>query len=275
MCLRSLGILLALVVTLVFLCGCFSEEPRYIYTAYKYQIEIDMNTFIENATFLLPIPTRDGLPAIGHDPISGELYADHTFAGHVDGAPPGYGHLNYTYLNYTQSIVLVDGRYYLQLALPFIGGRDTILIFYNNLTALGYGNSSPEIVRQMIDTQHPFGNESLFSPAQNLTPTAGSPEKPSGSGYYDPDGYDYSYTVPVYAHYENAGRVEISSRVEGENTWGHGFDEVEFNRYTDTYNLVITSNSQGWTTAEGVVTAGQGAYREWQLNSSPEASGGE
>lgn len=260
---RLLVVLLALLVALVFLNGCLSEEPHYIYTAHKYQLEITTDTFIENATFLLPIPMRDGLPAIGYDRISDELYADHTFAGHVNGAPQEYSRLNYT-----QSIVQIDGRYYLRLALPFMGGRDTILIFYNNLTALGYDNSSPVIVRQMIDTRHPFGNESLFSPVQNLTPTAGSPEKPSGSGYYDPDGYSYSYTVPVYAHYENTGRIEISSYVEGENTWGHGFDEVGSNRYTDTYNLVIAGEPQGWMPAEGVVMAGQGGYREWQLNSS-------
>lgn len=267
-------ILLALVVVFVFLSGCFSEEPHYISTNYVYQIEIDTYGSIENATFLLPIPMRDGRPAIGYDPISDELYADHMFAGHIDSAPPEYGRLNYTYLNYTHSIVLVDDRYYLKLVFPFIGGADSVIVFYSNLTTLGH-DSSPEIVRQMIDTRHPFGNESLFSPVQNLTLTASSSGTPRGSGYYNPDGYRYSYTIPVYVRYEKGRGVEISSGVEGEDIWGYGFDGVAVNRYTDTYNLVITGEPQGWTTAEGVVTAGQGTYREWQLNASTTSGLGE
>ena len=52
---RLLVALLAFLVALVFLSGCLSEEPHYIYIAHKYQLEITTDTFIENATFLLQI----------------------------------------------------------------------------------------------------------------------------------------------------------------------------------------------------------------------------
>lgn len=246
--LRSLGVLLAFIVALVFSGGCFSEEPHFFETFHAYELQIKTDTPLENVTLLVPVPMRGDRPAIDPAQISVGFYADRLPA------------------QYTPAIVLVDGWYYLQLTAPFMDPAEPVHVNYSNSISLGQ-KFRPEIVPQMIDTLHPFGNASLFSPKQNLTLTSGSPEAVQTSG--NNPGYCYSYTIPVYAHYENGSRVEIVSNVEGTNWWSEGFDGNRKNQYSDSYHLTITGEPQGWTIAEGVLTAGRGNYREWQLASFP------
>jgi len=253
---RLLVILLALVVALVFLCGCFSDEPDFFETFHAYELRIQTTTHIENVTLLVPVPMRGDLPAIGHDPITDAFYTNR-LPEHI-----------------TPAIVPVDGQYYLRLTTPYMNPAEPIGVRYSNRTSLG-DKLRPEVVPQLIDTRHPFGNESLFAPKQNLTLTASSSGTPNERGYYNPGGNRYSYTIPVYAHYENGTQVSISSKVTGANLWLEGFDFAGQNRYSDAYSLTITGDPQGWMPAEGKVTAGQGGYREWQLNSSPTSGAGE
>jgi len=240
---RSLGVLLALVVALVLLSGCLSNEPRprAVHTDFEYELRILTTTLIENVTLLIPIPMRDEHPIIGSVYISDEFYM--RFGGWRYPLPE----------HYTFAIVPVDGQYYLQMTTPFMDPEKPVQVRYRNSTYLDEG-FRPEYVLQMIDTRHPFGNESLFYPKQNLTLTGGS--NPS---------YGYSYAIPVYAYYENGTRVEIVSEIEGINGWLEHFDSYIYNRYEDRYRLTITGESQGWMSAEGSMMTGEGVYREWQL----------
>ena len=243
---RLLVVLLALVVALVFLCGCSMKEVDFLHTHFEYELSIKTTTPIENVTLLVPIPTRGDRPALGHDPISDAFYADRL--------PE----------RYDCAIVPVDGQYYLRLTTPSMDPTEAIGVRYYNRTSLGDFRS--EIVPQLIETQYPFGNESLFSPKQNLTLIAGTPGIVETRGINP--GYSYSYTIPVYVYYENASQVEIYSDIRGENEWLEQFDAWAPNRYYDRYHLVITGEPQGWMPAGGEVTAGKGIYREWQLNRS-------
>jgi len=252
---RLLVILLALVVALVFLCGCFSDEPDFFETFHAYELRIQTTTHIENVTLLVPVPMRGDLPAIGHDPITDAFYTNR-LPEHI-----------------TPAIVPVDGQYYLRLTAPYMDPAELIHVVYSNRASLGQ-KYHPEIVPQLIDTLHPFGNESLFLPKQNLTSTAGSPEAVQTSDS-NSEGYRYDYTIPIYAYYENGTHVEIVSVIEGTNWWREGFDRNLKNQYSDRYHLVITGEPQGWMPAGGEVTAGDGIYREWQLNASPTSGAGE
>lgn len=245
-----LTVLLALVVALVFLCGCLSGEPDFFETFRMYKLHIQTDAPIENVTLLVPIPMHGDRPAIGSVLLSDAFYADHL--------PE----------RYTLSVVPVDGGYYLRVAAPFLDPAEPIHVDYYNSTTLSQ-RFRPEVVPQLINTLHPLGNESLFAPKQNLTLTAGSPGAVQTSGAYNPDGYRYSYVIPVYAYYENGTRVEIVSVIEGTNWWREGFDRNWNNQYSDCYYLTVTGDPQGWMPAEGEVTAGQGIYREWQLAPSP------
>ena len=265
---RLLVVLLALVVAQVFLSGCLSGEPQDLYTYFRYELSIETATPIENVTLLVPIPTRGDRPVIGHNPISDAFYTD---SGNFQKYPPSPsalpGHYDFT-------LIPVDGQYYLRLTAPYMNPAEPIGVRYYNRTSLG-DKFRPEVVPRLIETRHPFGNESLFSPKQNLTLTASSSGTPNERGYYNPEGYRYSYTIPVYAHYENGTQVSISSEIEGSNRWLEGFDFAGQNRYSDAYSLTITGEPQGWMPAEGKVTVGQGDYREWQLNlSATSGSGG-
>ncbi|MDD3856793.1 MAG: hypothetical protein PHP43_01940 [Methanoculleus sp.] len=251
---RPLVVLLALLVAQVFLCGCFSDEPQYPHTRITYELSIRTATPIENVTLLIPIPTRGDRPAIGPVSISDELYTDR-LPEHI-----------------TSAIVPVDGQYYLRLTAPSMDPARPIRVDYYNYTSFG-DKFRPGIVPQLIDTRYPFGNESLFSPKQNLTLIAGTPEAVQTSGSYP--GCRYSYTIPVYACYENGSRIEIYSDTCCENGWAEQFDAWMLNRYSDRYHLVITGDPQGWMAAEGEVTAGYGSYREWQLNASTTSGAGE
>ncbi|ABN57872.1 MULTISPECIES: hypothetical protein [Methanoculleus] len=247
-------VLLALVVAQVFLCGCLSDEPQGLHTRFMHKLSIKTNTPIENVTFLVPVPTRDDLPAIGSEQISDAFYVDHL---------PEH---------YDCTIVPVDGQYYLQLTAPQMDPARPIHVDYYNYTSFG-DKFRPEVVPQLIDTRYPFGNESLFSPKQNLTLIAGAPGIVETRGINP--GCRYSYTIPVYAYYENGTRIEIYSDIWGENGWVEQFDAGMLNRYYDHYHLVITGDPQGWMPAGGVVTTGQGMYEEWQLNASPTSGAGE
>ncbi|WP_214083985.1 hypothetical protein [Methanoculleus sp.] len=257
--------LFVLVIALVFLSGCFSEEPHYISRSYDYSLGIRTATPIENVTLLVPIPTCGDRPALGPVPITAEFYdPDNDFHSSYPLRIPDH---------YTLAVIPIDGRYYLQLTAPFMDPAEPVSMIYHNYTPLA-DELRLGIVPQMINTLHPLGNESLFSPKHNLTLTAGSPDAVQTSGAYNPDGYRYSYTIPVYAYYENGTRVEIDSSISGVNEWGEGFDYHPSNRYSDSYSLTITGDPQGWMPAEGEVTAGQEVYREWQLNLSPTSGSG-
>lgn len=246
--LAVLFVLFVLFVTLIFLCGCFSDEPQGLHTRFMHKLSIKTTTPIENVTFLVPVPTRDDLPAIGYNPISDAFY--------VDRLPE---HYDYT-------IVPVDGQYYLQLTAPQMDPARPIHVDYYNYASFG-DKFRPEIVPQLIDTRYPFGNESLFSPKQNLTLIAGAPGIVETRSINP--GCRYSYTIPIYAYYENGTRIEIYSDIWGENGRVEQFDAGMLNRYYDRYYLIITGEPQGWMPAGGEVTTGYGSYREWQLNASP------
>ena len=263
-------VLLALVVALVFFCGCASEEPEVVDAIYAYELSIRATTPIENVTLLVPIPAQGGRPAIGHILISDEFYAEQAHTTYTDHLPK----------HYALAVVRIDDRFYLKVTASFMDSVDPIVVFYGSRKTLDHG-FSPEIIRQMVETLYPFGNEPLFSPKQNLTLTAGSTGVVSMYGHYNPCGYEYSYVIPVYAYYESGTYVEIASRVEGSNLWGQrgddsafNFDDSGFNRYSDCYHLTITGSPEGWMAAEGTVTAGRGIYREWQLALSPTSGAG-
>ena len=259
---RPLVILLALVVAQVFLCGCLSGEPEYLHMRFVYELSIKTNTPIENVTLLVSIPTSGDRPAIGPEPIFSEFYTDPDNLGKGPSDPSTLPE------HYDFAIIPVEGQYYLRLTAPHMDPAEPVIVYYTHNTDLAK-KFYPEVVLQLIETRHPFGNESLFLPKQNLTLTASSSGTPNRRGYYNPGGYRYSYVIPVYAHYENGTRVSISSEIEGSNRWNEGFDFAGQNRYSDAYSLTITGDPQGWMPAGGKVTAGQGGYREWQLNASP------
>lgn len=254
--------LLALLVAQVFLCGCLSEEPEYLHMRFIYELSIETTTPVEDVTLLVPIPARGDRPAIGPEPIFSEFYTDPGNLGKNKLSDPST-----LPEHYALAVVPLDGQYYLRLTAPFMDPAEPVIVYYTHNTDLAK-KFYPEVVLQLIDTRYPFGNESLFSPKQNLTLIAGTPGTPNERGYYNPGGYRYSYTIPVYAHYENGMQVSISSGIEGSNQWHEGFDFAGQNRYSDAYSLTITGEPQGWMPAEGKVTAGQGGYREWQLASS-------
>lgn len=263
---RIFAVLLVLVVALVFLSGCISEEPTFSSTRYDYRLFIKTDTRIENVDLLVPIPTRGNRPVIGHDPVSDAFYTD---PDNLWKYPPYPSTLPE---HYDFTLVPVEDQYYLRLTASYMDPAEQIGVDYYNRTSLG-DDFRPEFIPQLIDTLHPLGNESLFSPKQNLMLTAGSPEIVETHG--NNPGYRYSYTVPVYAQYENGSQVEIYSVISGINEWSEGFDQHWSNRYSDSYSLTITGSPGGWIPAEGVVTAGKGNYREWQLNASPTSGAGE
>ncbi|MDD3856792.1 MAG: hypothetical protein PHP43_01935 [Methanoculleus sp.] len=253
--------LLVLLAVLLCLRGISSGEPQDPHTYFRYELSIRTATPIENVTLLIPIPTRGDRPIIGPEPISGAFYTD---PGNLPKRPSDPSTLPE---HYDFAIVPLDGQYYLRLTAPHMNPAEPIDVRYSNRTPLG--DIRPEVVPQLIDTRHPFGNESLFAPKQNLTLTASSSGTPNERGYYNPGGYRYSYTIPVYAHYENGTQVSISSEIEALNRWFEGLDLEGLNRYSDAYSLTITGEPQGWMLADGELTAGKGIYREWQLNASP------
>ncbi|WP_265582391.1 YIP1 family protein [Methanofollis aquaemaris] len=218
------------------------EGPSYLSTRYTYDLSIQTRTPIENVTFLLPAPTCGDRPAIGPEPITDAFYSDRL--------PE----------NVTSALVQVDGRHYLRLTAPSMDAGEEISVSYHNYTSLSR-KFGPEVVPQLIDTLHPFDNESLFAPTQ------GPPGEVKTRG--NNPGFSYSYTIPVYAHYENGTRVEIASEIKGVNSWSEFFDAWMNNQYSDRYHLVISGEPEGWMYAGGTMTAGSGIYREWQVGSLP------
>lgn len=261
---QSLVVLSALVVALACSGGCFSDEPFYPRIYFSYLLMVETSTPLENVTFLLPLPVQGDRPAIGSEPVSVEFIT-------------GLNNSRIYSTNYSSipeqcdlEIDAIDGAYYLRLTAPYLNPADQFSVHYSPGTDLG-DDFTPEIVSQMIDTLHPFGNTSLFYPKQNLTPTAGNPVTVLTDEFNR--GCTYSYTVPVYAQYENGTQVKIYSSIRGVNEWSESFDMHPANKYSDTYELHISGDPKGWISVKGEVVAGIGNYREWQL--APASTSGE
>ena len=201
---RPLAVLLVLFVTLIFLCGCFSDEPQGLHTRFMHKLSIKTTTPIENVTFLVPVPTRDDMPAIGRNPISDAFY--------VDRLPE----------HYDCTIIAVDGQYYLQLTAPQMDPARPIHVDYYNYTSFG-DTFRPEVIPQLRSTKHwyPSPATNPWSSRPTAEPHTDNRQAPQGllKRVINP-GCRYSSYHPRYAYYEKKRRIENLFDIWGEKRVG-------------------------------------------------------
>ncbi|MFA4876783.1 MAG: hypothetical protein WC586_05180 [Methanoregula sp.] len=104
-----------------------------------------------------------------------------------------------------------------------------------------------------IDTADPVRDSAMFRPVQNLQKTDCRSNSPKGASCY-------TYITSFYADYTTNPNAEVrfASGISGKNSWK--IFEPESNEYRTDVSLLMFGENHGWTSAQGFLESGIGAY---------------
>jgi hypothetical protein len=254
---RFLLVLLLVGTLFVLLCGFFLyplflqkiQQPFSFGSGISYRFRLETDTPLYNATFLVPLPVRNGIAAVGFLNLSEGMFNQ-----------PGYN----------ASFVLYEGDQYLKLTAESIPAYQPYQVNYGDKSnRIDYSNQgyrveykSPFDYPYWINTRQPLGNETVFFPKANLTV-----EVPVPPTYMTGSGIRLNpvvtrYQTKIYAEFDsqNATSVHIIARIDGYNIWVEEFDASRGNSYSDSFMKYFTQSAHGWYLAEGEMQSGEGKY---------------
>jgi hypothetical protein len=235
--------------------GCVSTpSPQHLInftTRVEYDLHIYSDNPIRNVTFLIPLPVRNGVPAVGAFPFTAD-----NFRGAI----------------YSVDIVRLSQEesrgaglpqhsktpWYLRIRADYMpsssGNRQIFSNRFDNITLL-------QTPAEFKNTASPVGNESVFIPepvlpALSLRQTL---EKGFLVQYND---ISKTRMIPVFAEYSTvpSNHVFINSMVVGSNSWGERDYQDGYNVYWDSWQWNHKGDSHGWQDAEGQIIAAVGTY---------------
>jgi hypothetical protein len=243
-------ILILLLMGLVFSSLCLNNwQPSSFSTSNTYRLSIRTDAQLFNATFLIPLPVRNGIPAVGFLNLTESMFEQG---------------------EYHASFIQVNGDPYLKLTAEMVSTNPEYKVDYadTNLrveyTRSGYRTeykNAPDYPF-WIDTRDPQRNETVFLPKNNVTilePT--EPTYSTGSGIrYNP--ILMRYQTKVYAEYQTLtdSSVSIFASIEGQNEWVEEFDAWRGNSYSDYFEESFNGPTRGWHLVTGELKSGGGKY---------------
>jgi hypothetical protein len=250
---------LAAVVVLAVLAGGLWLYSEHLYrtsyeSSYDYEVAVNTNETLENVTLYLPVPVGGEIENADSD-LAAELVergnaADGNFSYAV--VETQYGPM----LRVRADRVEVTPRYYEFVERDGLGERVEI-------SASEYDPSNPNMTKdanagtfltvsvtadESVRTDDPWGVEPLFNPRSDRRP--GTCDFPAADWLVC-----YEYDSKVYASYEtgNSARVDVITRVEGQNAWwvfGWNYDS-----YRDSVSTEFGGPQAGWSNVTGIVEA--------------------
>ncbi|MFA6331979.1 MAG: hypothetical protein WCX22_03425 [Methanoregula sp.] len=258
---QTIPCLLLCLVILTATTGCISEPAsRGCLSHHSFDIIIDVNETITNATFYIPVPVKNGIPQVGPVELNKGQFEQKNFHADLVRAPPG--------LELHEAFTVAGSQpWFLRLSAEKIEPSQSGGPEYS----VGIGNStysySPDV---FMNTLYPLGNESVILPKLDFSPPYHQ-EIASRS----PEWIEYApartqQTTLVYADYSASPttRVEIHSYLLGFNAWSDpltpgvvntGIDGGG-NEYQDSYSWTGTGESHEWHLAEGMYGSTKGVY---------------
>lgn len=244
---------IAIVMVLALLAGALWLYTENLYrtsyeSSYTYDLAINTNETLTNATLFLPVPVADDGSDLGGAMVQRGNAIEGNLSYRV--VDTRYGPM----LRVTAERVTVTPTYY-----EFVernGTRERVEIPASeydpadlNMTKDANAGTLLSVtvpVNESVETAEPWGVEPLFNPRTDRRPTAC--DSPAGEWLQC-----YGYDTKVYAQYETkeTAQVDILTYVEGQNAWwvfGWNYDA-----YRDGVSLDLRGPQDGWMNATGHV----------------------
>jgi hypothetical protein len=199
-------------------------------STYTYSCTISTDSPLYNVTFFIPVPANRA----GNSPIVNALSAKG-----VTGIPD----------TWTTTVTGTDKMTTMKVTTPAIippagttAKNPYIITFGTQLNAEG-----------PIDTADPVMNSAMFRPVQKIGKTACRADSPQGASCF-------TYVTSFYADYTTDPNAEVkfTSSLKGKNSWK--IFEPKSNEYRTDISLLMFGENHGWTSAQGFLESGIGAY---------------
>ena len=225
------------------------QEQSSFGSSNSFQLTLKTDAPIYNATFLIPLPVRKGIAAVGLWNLTESMFEEGDYNGSFvtwEGDQ---------YLKITAKVVPAYEEYHMDY------GDRSFRIEYTNLGyQIEYENAMD--YPYWINTRHPIGNETVFLPIYNETIQEPIPESYSRGSliYYNP--VVMQYQTKIYAEFETQSTtyVHIFANIDGNNEWVEEFDAWRGNSYSDYYQKSFYGTAHGWYLADGELKSGSGKY---------------
>jgi hypothetical protein len=258
---RNIVCFLLCILILTVTTGCISESPpRGCLSHYSFDIFIDVNETITNATFYIPVPVKNGIPRVGPVILDKDQFAQENFRVDLVQSPPG--------LNLSGAYPVPGSQpWFLRISSEKIEPKPSVGSEYTIEIVNSTHSYSPDV---FMNSLYPLGNESVILPKLDFSPPFHQ-EIDSRS----PEWIEYApartqQTTLVYADYSASPttRLEIHSYLLGFNAWSDpltpgvvntGIDGGG-NEYQDSYSWTGCGESHGWHLAEGMYGSTKGVY---------------
>jgi len=244
---------------LLFCAGCQSDiYPDYFRSDISYGLTIYTNSPITNVTFYLPLPVHDGQPMVGRRVLHESDFVGNNFTASFTQSPPG--------INLTGSYPVPGNNspWYVKLSAhqilpgpetgPAPGSALHIQVSDNR------GLSNPLL---FTDTLNPVGNESVFLPKIDFTPSVPTRKQSRTREWLEYDQLMIPGKILIYAEYSASPSTVVhgGSSIWAYNSWKEPDDISVGNSYSDHYSWSHTGESYGWQIASGALyVGGQGIY---------------
>lgn len=252
-------LLMLLLVGLAFCPLCIEDywEPDYFGSDISYSLMLETDVSISNATFLIPLPMQNGIPAIGLLNLTEGMFIK-----------PGYN----------ASFVSFEGDWYVRLTAdaihPIPGTWEYEVSYGDRSLRADYDARGYEVEYRYpleypywINTRQPLGNETIFLPKFNMSVEEPAiPSSTTGRGtYWNP--VVIRYRTKMYSGFDSPGSssVDIKAYIHGYNTWVERFQGSEANSYSDSLSGHFSRSpsdppSAGWHLVSGEMKTGSGRY---------------
>jgi len=240
-------------ISLIIISGCTdSFHPRLFSSAYEYNLQIQSDRPLHNATFIIPLPVKDGVPLVGNQTLTADDFRQPGVSATLTQSPPG--------LNLTGAVSLQGYQPW------FVVIRADELAPVNGSSEV-YSAEKSNIhyytqLKNFRVAPNPRGIESLIVPKFNFTWK--DPEVKKATLYaiwYTP--YKIPQETQIYADYNttSSARVIISFSYFEKNMWFEGYDDSFSNKYQDQFIKQYDGEKHEWNFMNGTIQS----VSDWDL----------
>ena len=241
---------------LILYASCIStlEYPRELQRSERFQLRIDTDGPLQDATFYVPLPMKNGIPSIDDRILDKNDFIKTGFIVDFTLTPP---ERDATGAHLDEFTADTKDPWYLEIhATTWPKGSSDW-----DVSDVGPKYISSPL--SFYNTLYPIGNESILLPKSEFiqphTPIVQGINSNYGDTFYIPQ--ESRQSIEIYANYTGSEKtlVTVFVFIEGINSWRDVDDTNPSNRYTDeVYGILY--NKLGWNKLSGTFTAANGDY---------------
>ena len=224
----------------------FSFGPRMFTSLYEYHVQLLSDSPIYNATFIIPLPVKNGTPVAGIETLTADDFQQPGTSVSLTQSPPG--------LNLSTAVSLPAGYqpWFAVITADMLAPvNDTDVVF----TVNKYNNSKYTRLTNYRFVPNPIGYEALIVPKLNFT------WKDPRVAEIRPDVIRYkTYNVPqntlIFAGYHStpSAHITVAFSYSVLNGWFQGFGDDSYeNYYQESFSEQFNGEQQGWHLVSGSI----------------------